>query len=70
MFVLMTFLLLLVGAALLGCASIISIIMIIMVIMGSYNGYVALSRASSNRLVKLPRQIPTIQRPSSNAFEA
>lgn len=66
---LMTFLLLIIGAVLLGCASIISIIMIIMVIMGSYNGYVALRRASLNRFVKLPHQIPTIQRPSSNAFE-
>lgn len=67
---LMTFLALIIGAVLLGCASIFTIIMILTVIMGTYNGYVAFCRASRDRFVKSPRQIPTIQRPSSNAIEA
>jgi len=67
---LMTFLSLIIGGFLLGCAAIFSIIMIVTVIMGIYNGYVSLLGTSQDRMVKLPRQTSTIQRLSSTAIEA
>ncbi len=65
-----TFLSLIIGGFLLGCAAIFSIIMILTVIMGSYNGYVAVVRTSRDSMVKLTRQPSTIQSLSSTAIEA
>lgn len=62
---LITFLSLIIGAFLLGCAAIFTIIMIVTVIVGSYNGYVAFSGSSRDRVVKLTPQTSAIQRLSS-----
>ena len=67
---LVTFLSLIIGAFLLGCAPIFIIIMIITVIMGSYNMYTAFRRTSFDRIGNLTKQIPTTQRPLSKTIQA
>lgn len=70
--VLVMFLLLIIGGFLLGFAAIFTTIMLVGMICGSYKGFTAICKTSSNELGKLvgQSQISTIRRLPSKAIEA